>query len=92
VVLTDFAWPDVDIDIDIERKIIEDGGYTFAAGPGDPMTESEVEALVSQTRPAAIMTCWSPVSPTAITSAHGLRIVARMGVGLDDIPWKRRAP
>jgi D-3-phosphoglycerate dehydrogenase len=33
----------------------------------------------------AILTCWAPVSGRAIATAPELRIVARMGVGLDNI-------
>ena len=31
------------------------------------------------------MTCWAPVSAAAIQAPSGLRIVARLGVGLDNI-------
>lgn len=81
VLLTDFAWPDVEV----ERAIIENAGYMLVIGSHDPISQSEVESLAAQTDPVAIMTCWSPVSRTAIKSAPRLRIVARMGVGLDNI-------
>lgn len=81
MLLTDYAWPDVDI----ERAIVEGAGHTLVVGSHDPASEYDVETLVAQSDPAAIMTCWSPVSSTAIDSAARLRIVSRMGVGLDNI-------
>ena len=44
-----------------------------------------IDALVAEHQPAAILTCWAPVSATAIASAAALQVVARMGVGLDNI-------
>jgi D-3-phosphoglycerate dehydrogenase len=81
VLLTDRAWPD---DL-IERRIIEDAGHAFVTGPAVAGDEEAIEGLVRRHRPAAIMTCWAPVSARAIAEAPSLRIVARMGVGLDNI-------
>src|SRR5262249_56673046 len=36
-------------------------------------------------RPDAILTCWAPVTAAAIAASPSLRLVARMGVGLDNI-------
>lgn len=80
VVLTDHAWPDVEV----ERRILESAGYRFVA-PLASAAEAQVDELVASEQPAAIMTCWAPVSDQAIDSAAPLRIVARMGVGLDNI-------
>jgi D-3-phosphoglycerate dehydrogenase len=44
-----------------------------------------VDALVAAEQPEAIMTCWAPVSDAAIAAARPLKIVARTGVGLDNI-------
>jgi len=81
VLLTDRAWPDDGI----ERRIIEDAGHELIAGPAVAGDEAAIEALVRAHRPEAIMTCWAPVSAAAIAAAPSLRIVARMGVGLDNI-------
>lgn len=81
VLLTDYAWPDTTL----ERQIIEAAGYRLVTGPADPASEQEIDTLVREHRPQAIMTCWARVSAAAIASAPGLRIVARMGVGLDNI-------
>jgi D-3-phosphoglycerate dehydrogenase len=81
VLLTDRAWPDDGI----ERRIIEGAGHQLIAGPAVAGDEEAIEALVRTHRPDAVMTCWAPVSAAAIAAAPSLRIVARMGVGLDNI-------
>jgi D-3-phosphoglycerate dehydrogenase len=85
VLLTDRAWPDDSI----ERDIIEAAGYRLVSGPADPALPEVIEDLVREHEPVAIMTCWAQVSGVAIGQARAqegrLRIVARMGVGLDNI-------
>ena len=80
VVLTDHAWPDVSI----EREILEGAGHELVA-PYATASMTQIDALVAEAQPAGILTCWEPVSARAIASSPGLRIVARMGVGLDNI-------
>ncbi|SFU72300.1 C-terminal binding protein [Pseudoduganella namucuonensis] len=81
VLLTDYAWPDDGV----ERGIIEAAGMRLVSGPAEPASAEAIEALVREHRPAAILTCWAQVSAAAIASAPDLRIVARLGVGLDNI-------
>src|SRR5262245_21288948 len=81
VVITDYAWPDVDI----ERSVIEGAGFRLVAGPAAPAPASHIEALVAQHQPVGILTNWAQVSAQAVRSSPGLRIVARLGVGLDNI-------
>jgi D-3-phosphoglycerate dehydrogenase len=81
VVQTDFAWPDVAI----ERAVIEGAGHRLILGSSAPASTSEIEALVAAHDPQAIMTCWAQVSATAIATPTDLRIVQRIGVGLDNI-------
>lgn len=81
VLQTDYAWPDDAI----ERSVIESAGHLLVAGPAVPAPASEIEALVERHRPQAIMTCWAQVSARAIEAASDLRIVQRIGVGLDNI-------
>lgn len=81
VLQTDFAWPDTSI----ERGVIEAAGHRFVAGPSTPLPAADIEELVAEHRPAAIMTCWAQVNAKAIAAAAGLRIVQRVGVGLDNI-------
>jgi len=81
VLLTDYAWPDDSV----ERAIIESAGMRLVSGPASPAPASSIEALVREHRPAGILTCWAPVSAQAIEAAPDLKIVARLGVGLDNI-------
>jgi D-3-phosphoglycerate dehydrogenase len=81
VLLTDRAWPDDSI----ERGILEEAGFSVVAGPADPAPVETIDALVAEHQPAAILTCWANVSAAAIASSVPLRVVARMGVGLDNI-------
>ncbi|MFF4258268.1 C-terminal binding protein [Streptomyces sp. NPDC001663] len=81
VLLTDHAWPDDSV----ERSVIEEAGHTLVTGPAEPASAETVEQLVAEHRPTGILTCWAPVSATAIGTSPGLRIVARLGVGLDNI-------
>ncbi|WP_216854660.1 C-terminal binding protein [Rhodococcus opacus] len=54
-------------------------------GPANPATETEIDELIRDSAPVAVMTCWARVSEQAIASAPDLQVVARMGVGLDNI-------
>ena len=79
--ITDYAWPD----LDIERAILSKAGIGLAAGPGPLIGADAVTALVRQHRPTAIMTNWAVVNAEAIAAAPDLRVVTRLGVGLDNI-------
>jgi D-3-phosphoglycerate dehydrogenase / 2-oxoglutarate reductase len=81
VVITDHPWPDVEI----ERSILAAAGLELRAGPGRAGTAAEIEALVAKHDPVAIMTCWAEVSSRAVSLPTDLRVVSRMGVGLDNI-------
>ncbi len=81
VLLTDHPWPE----LDIEKSIIEGAGYRLVAGPEVAGSADEVEQLVTSCSPLAILTCWAPVSRKAIEMPPELKIVARLGVGLDNI-------
>jgi D-3-phosphoglycerate dehydrogenase len=81
VLLTDYAWPDDSI----ERNIVEAAGMRLVSGPATPLTADGIEALAREHQPSAILTCWAPVSTAAIAAAPELQIVARLGVGLDNI-------
>ncbi|MEU5598490.1 C-terminal binding protein [Streptomyces sp. NPDC020298] len=81
VLLTDYAWPDDSV----ERSVLEEAGHTLVTGPADPVSAEAIDDLVAEHRPAGILTCWAPVSATAVQTSPDLRIVARLGVGLDNI-------
>lgn len=81
VLLTDYAWPDTRIEADIVGR----AGLELVAGPARAGNAEEIETLALRHQPAAIMTNWAPVSARAIEGCPDLRIVARLGVGLDNI-------
>ncbi|MGA2128763.1 MAG: C-terminal binding protein [Xanthobacteraceae bacterium] len=81
VLITDRAWPD----LDIERAVIEGAGFELVAGPATALPAPEIARLAAEHRPAAIMTCWAEVNAEAMRACPHLRIVARIGVGLDNI-------
>lgn len=81
VLLTDYAWPDDSV----ERQIIEAAGMRLISGPADAAPTAHIEALCRELQPSGIMTCWAQVSDAAIEAARPLKIVARLGVGLDNI-------
>jgi D-3-phosphoglycerate dehydrogenase len=81
VLLTDYAWPDDSV----ERQIIESAGFKLVSGPAKPSSAEQIEALVKEHQPSAVLTCWAPVSAQAIAASDALKIVARLGVGLDNI-------
>lgn len=81
VLLTDYAWPD----LTLEAELIEGAGFRLVSGPAKPASADVIEALAAEHRPAAIMTNWAPVSAAAIASSPSLRVVARLGVGVDNI-------
>jgi D-3-phosphoglycerate dehydrogenase len=81
VLITDYAWPD----LEMERKVIESAGFRLVAGPSTPAPAARIEALVEQHQPAGILTNWAPVSAKAVGLSSNLRIIGRLGVGLDNI-------
>jgi D-3-phosphoglycerate dehydrogenase len=81
VLLTDYAWPDDAV----ERMVIEAAGLKLVSGPAAPASAADIETLVAAHQPAGILTCWAEVSAGAIASSPALRVVARLGVGLDNI-------
>ncbi len=77
VLITDYAWPSLDIERDILGEI---GATLLVAERGD---EAELTRLAPQVD--AILTCWRKVSPEVLDAAAKCRIVARYGIGLDNI-------
>ncbi len=77
VLLTDYAWPD----LDVERAILEEAGAELIVADS-----AEPTRLVELARDAdAIMTCWAQTTAEVIRAATNCRLVARMGIGLDNI-------
>jgi D-3-phosphoglycerate dehydrogenase / 2-oxoglutarate reductase len=78
VLLTDHAWPDVEV----EAALCDAAGFDLVEAPRDaPETVlAELAAGVD-----GILTCWAKVTGRVIAASPGLRVVSRMGVGLDNI-------
>ena len=84
LMLTDRAWPN----LDLERDILASGNVELSEAPDD----SE-ETLISLAQDAdAIATCWAQVTGRVIEAAPKCQLVARLGIGLDniDIPTATR--
>lgn len=77
VLLTDYAWPD----LEIERGVLAACGAELVVAP-----DRQVETLVRLATDAdAIMTTWVRVPAEVLEAATRCRIVARLGIGLDNI-------
>jgi D-3-phosphoglycerate dehydrogenase len=77
VLLTDRAWPDSAL----ERELLAKGGAELVEAPtGD---EATLAALARDCD--AVATCWAEVTENVIRAATRCRIIARLGIGLDNI-------
>jgi D-3-phosphoglycerate dehydrogenase len=81
VILTDYPW----LETELEQALFDGAGHRFVAGPSVPADADFIETLVRAEAPVAVLTCWAPVTAAAIAASPGLRIVGRVGVGLDNI-------
>lgn len=77
VLLTDFAWPDLEIE---RAELARSGAKLIVAPAGDEQTLAEHAAEAD-----AIMTNWAPVTAPVIDAAPRCRIISRLGIGLDNI-------
>jgi D-3-phosphoglycerate dehydrogenase len=78
VLVTDYAWPS----LDIEREILgEVGAELVVAETGEP---AELVTLAADVD--AILTNWKKLPAEALDAAPGCLVVARYGVGVDNIP------
>ncbi len=78
--LTDIAWPDDRI----ERKILASYGVSLTTAHG--LTEPQLVKAVCGV--GAIMVTWDTISRRVIEAATDCKIIARMGIGLDNIEVK----
>jgi D-3-phosphoglycerate dehydrogenase len=77
VLLTDYAWPD----LDIERNVLAEYDAELVVAP-----DRGLPTLIKLAADAdAIMTNWSDVPAELIDAAANCRIIARLGIGLDNI-------
>ncbi|MCA9055508.1 MAG: C-terminal binding protein [Planctomycetaceae bacterium] len=81
VLITDHPWSD----LDVERQILEPAGIKIVDAPSQ---DEETLARLA-TDVDAIATCWARVTRPVLEATKHCRIVARMGIGLDniDIPF-----
>ena len=77
VLITDHAWPDVEL----ERSILQAAGLGVTDAPAP--AEETLRALATDA--IAIMTCFAQVTAAVIESAPDLKVIARYGVGVDNI-------
>ena len=77
VLITDYAWSS----LAPERKVLADAGSEIiVAEIGD-----ETELLTHAPMVDGILTCWKPVREPVIVAAKQCQIIARYGIGLDNI-------
>jgi len=77
VLLTDYAWPD----LDIERSILREAGAELIVAEQKDAASLAKLAVDCE----AIMTNWVKVPESVIAAAPKCKIVARLGIGLDNI-------
>ncbi|HEY2761376.1 MAG TPA: C-terminal binding protein [Pirellulales bacterium] len=77
VLLTDYAWPN----LDLECSILDKAGAKLVVAE-----KTDAESLVALAADCdAIMTNWAQVSQSVIAAAPRCKIIARLGIGLDNI-------
>ncbi|MDA0836920.1 MAG: C-terminal binding protein [Planctomycetota bacterium] len=77
ILVTDIAWPD----LVIEEEILKQAKAKLVLAP-DAEEQTLTRLAVDCT---AIMTCWAKTTAKVIDACKGCRIVARFGIGLDNI-------
>ena len=78
VLLTDRAWPDCEL----ERKILAEVGADLC----EPAGTDEATLIEAVRDVDAIGACWAQVTPAVLAAAPRCRVIARFGIGLDNIP------
>ena len=77
ILITDYVWAS----IEPERQVLaEVGAELIAAETGDA---SELQVLAPMMD--GILTCWNPVRESVIAAAKQCQVIARYGIGLDNI-------
>lgn len=77
VLMTDYQWPDVEIERNVLKSI---DAELIVAEDTSPAGLARLAASVD-----AIATCWVPVPAEVIQAGTKLQIVSRLGIGLDNI-------
>ena len=81
VLITDYAWPDVEI----ERSTLAEIDAELIVAEKSQQDAAGLTALAGQHQVDAIMTNWAKVPQAVIAASPKCRIVSRLGIGLDNI-------
>jgi D-3-phosphoglycerate dehydrogenase len=81
VLITDYAWPDVEI----ERRTLAEVDAELIVAEKAQQDAAGLTALAKKHAVEAIMTNWSKVPREVIGASGKCRIVSRLGIGLDNI-------
>ena len=81
VLITDYAWPDVEI----ERKTLAQIDAELIVAEKPQQDAAGLAKLASEHAVDAIMTNWAKVPREVIAASGKCRIVSRLGIGLDNI-------
>jgi D-3-phosphoglycerate dehydrogenase / 2-oxoglutarate reductase len=81
VLITDYAWPDVEI----EHRVLAEVDAELIVAPKERQDAASLAALAGQHRVDAIMTNWAKVPEPVSAASPECRIVSRLGIGLDNI-------
>ena len=85
VLLTDYAWPD----LEIERRTLREIDAELVVAPKERQDAASLAVLAGEHKVDAIMTNWAKVPKDVIAASPQCRIVSRLGIGLDniDVAW-----
>jgi D-3-phosphoglycerate dehydrogenase len=78
VYVTDIGWPS----LAAELEVLDPLGAVLEIAPD--CTDNQMAEYVRDAD--AIMTCWRTIPPEVVSSAEQCRVIARYGIGLDNIP------
>src|SRR5438093_6507084 len=81
VLLTDYAWPD----LEIERRTLVEIDADLIVAEKSRQDAASLTALAKEHQVYAIMTNWARVPQQVIAASPKVRIVSRLGIGLDNI-------
>jgi D-3-phosphoglycerate dehydrogenase len=81
VLITDYAWPDVEI----ERRTLAEIDAELIVAAKSQQDAAGLAALAKEHQVDAIMTNWAKVPQAVIEASPKVRIVSRLGIGLDNI-------
>ncbi|MEW4563705.1 C-terminal binding protein [Bremerella sp. JC770] len=79
VLLTDYAWEE----LEIEKQLLADNDVELIVAT--EKDEDSLAELAKQHQVDAIMTNWAQVTQKVIAASPNVKIVARLGIGLDNI-------